>query len=138
MLYLSGLGAILSGYLSYQTLFQTLGCGQSLITCGGDPVRFFGIPQCVLGFVAFVAVFLVAGLLIKSSAPKKLLNIQFWLSLAGTLFAGGLSYYELWIKLPAPTVMPACVYGFFLFIGAGLAAWLARRAQPVQPSARLV
>lgn len=127
MLYFSVLGVLLSGYLSYQTLFAPEGCGQALMTCGTDPVRFFGVPQCILGFVFFLAVGVVSALGALTDKGSKLVTAQVSLSLAGTLFAGGLSYYELWIREPAPTAMPSCVYGFFLFLGVLLAALLVRQ-----------
>lgn len=128
ILYFSALGTLLSGYLSYHTLFRPEGCGQALITCGAKPVEFFGVSQCVYGFVFFVIVLVVGilGLTMKERV-QQLMNLQVILGIAGTLFAGGLSYYELWIQEPKPAVMPSCVYGFFLFLGVLLTAYLARQ-----------
>ncbi|MBI2984501.1 MAG: hypothetical protein HYY50_02655 [Candidatus Kerfeldbacteria bacterium] len=128
-IYFASLGILLSGYLSYQTLFAPIGCSQALITCGGTPVEFFGIPQCVLGFIMFLAAAIVSILILESMRPAPWLSIQLWLSLAGTLFAAGLSVYELWLRQPAPTTMPSCVYGFFLYLGVLIATILARRQE---------
>ncbi|MFA6512186.1 MAG: hypothetical protein WCV86_03630 [Patescibacteria group bacterium] len=129
ILYFSVLGSLLSGYLSYNTLFRSEGCGQALITCGEKPVEFFGVSQCIYGFIFFVIVLVVSilGLTMKDRA-KKLMSLEVYLGIAGTLFAGGLSYYELWIQTPKPMSMPSCVYGFFLFGGVLLTAYLAKQA----------
>lgn len=129
ILYLAALGVLLSGYLSYQTLFVGSGCTRALITCGGEPVRFFGVPQCVFGLFMFLAVGAVAIRLMTSTSLRRWWNIQLWLSLAGTLFAAGLSVYELWFRQPAPTTMPACVYGFFLYLGILITTIVARRSE---------
>lgn len=126
LLYLAGLGTALSGYLTYETYFTPIGCGQSLLTCGAEPVKILGLPQCLLGLMMFVAVGTFVILLMVHANTRRWLNGLVWLGLAGTLFAGGLSYYELWIQTPAPTVMPACVFGFFLYLGILLGSWFAR------------
>lgn len=125
-LYFSSLGVALSGYLSYQTLFVSTGCTQALLTCGENPVRIIGVPQCVLGFTMFLMVGIVGMIIFQTNRPRPFVNTQIIFGLAGTLFSGGLSFYELWIRQPAPFTMPACVYGFFLFLGILMTAVLAR------------
>ena len=127
ILYLSFLGILLSGYLSYHTLFVSTGCSKALITCGGNPVKILGIPQCVLGFVMFFAVFLISVHLFTGGQAKRWMTVLIYLGIAGSLFAGGLSTYELWIRHPLPTTMPSCVYGFFLYLGILLTAILGWR-----------
>lgn len=90
-------------------------------------VKNSGVPQCVLGLVMFVIVAVLSVLILRASRPRGLLSTQVNLSLVGTLFAGSLSFYELWIQQPPPVTMPSCVYGFFLFLGVFLAATLARQ-----------
>lgn len=126
-LYLALLGTLLSGYLSYNTLFVSTGCTRALLTCGGTPVKILGAPQCVLGFVMFFAVLLIAVHLLTGGQPKRWWKVLVYLGIAGSLFAGGLSAYELWFRLPAPTTMPSCVFGFFLYAGILLTSVLARR-----------
>jgi hypothetical protein len=129
MLYFSALGLLLSGYLSYNTLFVTTGCSQALITCGGTtPVQILGVSQCIYGFFMFLATAGVAVALLQGAKPKTWLPIQLWLGVASSLFGGGLSVYELWFRTPKPTTMPSCVYGFFLFFGVLLTAFLAKNA----------
>ena len=126
ILYFSVLGMLLSGYLSYYALFQSEGCSLALITCGEQPVKFFGVSQCVYGFVFFLIVGVVSVIGIAKQSSKCLMNTEVILGIAGSLFAGGLSVYELWIREPAPVTMPSCVYGFFLFLGAFLTALIAK------------
>lgn len=132
-LYFSALGVLLSGYLSYYTLFVTTGCSRALITCGGTPVKIVGVPQCVLGFVMFLAA-LVISLIILDSGQRRWWPILSWLGVAGSVFAGGLSVYELWVRQPGPTTMPSCVYGFFLYLGLTLTAIIAWRGREQTPT----
>ena len=66
------------------------------------------------------------------------LQLSFLLSLGGTLFSGVLSYQELFgqtaLVCPAPGApgtlfgYPACVYGFFMFLGLTIVTALGLRA----------
>jgi len=127
--YLTTLGLLLSGSLTYATYFRPTGCSQALITCGGDtPVTIFGVTQCVYGLIMFALIGVLAILAWKHQRGETFLQLLVWLGAIATLFAASLSYYELWIRLPKPATMPSCVYGFFLYIGVLLTALLARRA----------
>ncbi|MDO8303617.1 MAG: hypothetical protein Q7T18_10280 [Sedimentisphaerales bacterium] len=126
MLYFSVLGVLLSGYLSYNTLFVKEGCGQLLITCGTNPVKILGVSQCIWGFAFFVIVAVLAAIGSFTDRGKRLIQAQVILGICGSLFAGGLSYYELWLRTPRPDTMPSCVYGFFLFLGVLITALLVK------------
>ncbi|MBI2551616.1 hypothetical protein HYV73_04760 [Candidatus Uhrbacteria bacterium] len=66
------------------------------------------------------------------------LRILFGIGVAGLVFSGYLSYQELWGTCPglcpAPGTMalplgaPACVYGFFMYLGVMVVAGLGVRA----------
>ncbi len=67
------------------------------------------------------------------------LKIIFWISIAGLLFSGYLSYTELFAgfcgaaKLGMGTCtnvfqVPACVYGFFMYLCVGIIAFLGMRS----------
>lgn len=126
ILFFAALGMALSGYLTWLNYFAE-GCREFFISCGGvNPVKIFGVPTCVYGLVMFtiVAILAVAGLLGKNAGLIKPIMI---LGVIGTLFAASLSVYELWIRDVALASLPACVYGFFFYLGILLAAAFVRR-----------
>lgn len=119
-LYFSVLGLLLSGYLTYYTYFSdaSMGCGGALISCGGvNPVKIFGVSQCAYGLVMFMATTGIAIAGLYATKTKRLVMSLLVVSVVGTLFAGVLSAYELWWRIPRPLTMPSCVYGFFLYLG---------------------
>lgn len=129
MIYFSVLGLLLSGYLSYNTLFAPAGCSRALITCGGEkPVEILGISQCIWGFFMFLATAAVAIILMYTKNRSRWLSAQIVLGVISSLFGGGLSAYELWFRAPAPITMPSCVYGFFLFLGVLITTLISRNA----------
>ncbi|MDP2789811.1 MAG: vitamin K epoxide reductase family protein [bacterium] len=112
---LAAAGASLSGYLSYVNLWGS-GCEKAAISCSASasgPVMILGLPNCVYGFAMFFVVFVLA--LIAIARENR--NVQatiLWLSVVGTLFAFGLSLYEIsWLKASS---LPACVYGFIFYV----------------------
>lgn len=109
------LGMALSGYLSYYNLFAE-GCSESIISCGNNPVEIFGLPNCVYGLVMYF----IAGILSVFGLLKhKNLGIMRWLiiiGVVGTLFAFTLSVYELWVVENPSDSLPACAYGFFIYL----------------------
>ncbi len=131
------LGLMLSGYLSFYTLFRS-GCTKgflSFLNCGGsEPVKIIGMPQCVVGFIMYFAVAVVALIGLRSLGKRAIMMTTMVIGIAGTLFSGTLSVYELWFQEPAPTTTPACVYGFFLYLGILVVSALALRsfARPEQ------
>lgn len=130
-LYFSALGLLLSGYLTYYTYLSgaSAGCGIALISCGGaNPVKIFGVSQCAYGLVMFVATATIAIIGMYATTIQRLLSSLFIVSVIGTLFAGVLSAYELWWRLPKPSTMPSCVYGFFLYLGILITTGLALNA----------
>ncbi|PIS40397.1 MAG: hypothetical protein COT26_03480 [Candidatus Kerfeldbacteria bacterium CG08_land_8_20_14_0_20_43_14] len=121
-------GTALSGYLSYVNLFSQ-GCTNSFLSCSGGagPVKIFGVPNCVYGFFMFAVVLLLALLALKKENKQPLNKAIFILGIAGTLFAAGLSIYEIfWLK---PSTIPACVYGFVFYVGILVTAIVGNRGQ---------
>lgn len=121
ILILAGLGLLLSGYLSYWNLWGP-GCHEGplswLVSCGGpQKVLIFGLPTCVYGFFMYLAVAITAFLGIGATQSRRFLNVILGLGIFGTLFAGGLTIYELWILKLKFTALPACVYGLVLYAG---------------------
>lgn len=108
-------GASLSGYLSYVNLWGS-GCEKAAISCSASasgPVMILGLPNCVYGFAMFFVVFVLAIACIARDLPKVRATVL-WLSVVGTLFAFGLSLYEIsWLKASS---LPACVYGFIFYV----------------------
>jgi len=131
----TGFGLLLSGYLSYYSLFKS-GCHKGFLpflNCGSNPVNFWGVPQCVVGFVMYfiVAVLAVAGL--YAASKKNIIKWLFGFGILGSLFSASLSVYELWFQKPHPTQLPACVYGFFFYLGILIVNAVALRSPTVQP-----
>ncbi|RJO59697.1 hypothetical protein C4546_01270 [Candidatus Parcubacteria bacterium] len=121
-------GVALSGYLSYVNLFKK-GCTDTFITCSGStgPVEILGVPNCVYGFFMFLAVLILALFGLKMTEKKGLHTSVLVLGVIGTLFALGLSIYEIfWLK---PDTLPACVYGLFFYLGILITAWVSSRAK---------
>lgn len=129
-LFFAALGIALSGYLTYLTYFAE-GCREFFITCGGaTPVKIFGLPTCVYGLVMFtlLAILAISGMAKKSAG---ILTATFTIGIIGTLFAASLSVYELWIRDVPISGLPACVYGFFLYLGILIVTSLAQRNRAV-------
>ncbi|USN53075.1 MAG: hypothetical protein H6760_02760 [Candidatus Nomurabacteria bacterium] len=120
------LGGLLSGYLSYVNLFAN-GCGQTIISCGVNPVYIVGLPNCVYGFAMYVAIGILSAIYWVKGSSKGIANALVWLGLVGTLFALSLSVYELWLAAEKPESLPACVYGFFFYLGIFVVSLLLRR-----------
>jgi uncharacterized membrane protein len=120
-------GSSLSGYLSYVNLWGS-GCEKAAISCSASasgPVMILGLPNCVYGFAMFFVVLLLALMSIARDLPKVRSTI-FWLSIVGTLFALGLSIYEIyWLDA---TSLPACVYGLIFYAGIYGLSLLQRRS----------
>ncbi len=125
-------GSALSGYLSYVNLWGS-GCEKAAISCSASasgPVIILGLPNCVYGFAMFFIVFVLAAAAIIRDLPKVRTAI-FWLAVVGTLFALGLSAYELfWQKA---TSLPACVYGLIFYACILALSWMQRRTPPSPP-----
>ncbi|MBU0598107.1 vitamin K epoxide reductase family protein [Patescibacteria group bacterium] len=115
ILLLSIAGMIFSGYLSYYNVFEA-GCEDALISCGTKPVEIFGLPNCVYGFAMFVVVGILSVIGLDEARAKKMIKTILILSIIGVLFAGSLSYYEMYVIGSGFSSIPACVYGFFLYI----------------------
>jgi len=111
-------GIIFSGYLSYN-IYWGGGCHQTIISCGsnGNVVKIFGVPTCVYGFFMYliVATLLTVGLV--RPGVLSWLKSAFVISIVGLLFSLILSVYELWFKNSGLNGLPACVYGFFIYLG---------------------
>ena len=118
-------GVVLSGYLSYVNIWAK-GCEQTLIKCGANgPVKIFGVPNCVYGFFMFLAVLVLAIIGLKIANKHCINKAILVLGIIGTLFALGLSIYEIfWLK---PDTLPACVYGFIFYVGILITAIVGNR-----------
>lgn len=123
------LGVLFSGYLSYNRYFGAAGCAQGFFSCAGNgrPVLIIGQPTCIYGFAMFLVIAILTILAIRSTQPKSLINSSFVLGLIGVLFSIGVASYELWGIDLAFNQLPACVYGFFIFLGIFIASWIARK-----------
>lgn len=125
------LGVLLSGYLSYWNLFGP-SCHQGplnwLVSCGGPKkVLIFGQPTCIYGFGMFLTVFILA-LINLVRSPKR--TITAWLvglGIAGTLFSGGLTIYEVFFLRLSFTGLPTCIYGLAFYAGVLITSTLAYR-----------
>lgn len=126
-------GATLSGYLSYVNIWGT-GCEKTFISCSGGasgPVEIFGVPNCVYGFFMFLAVFILS-IIATLKDIQKIRTVIFWLGVVGTLFALGLSIYEIfWLDA---TSLPACVYGFIFYVLILVLSWRACCSKTISQS----
>ncbi len=121
LLIFAALGLLLSGYLSYWNYFKP-GCAVGplnwLVTCGGPKaVKIFGQPTCIYGFGMFLAVFITALIGLNKIPSGAMIKTLIMLGLAGTLFSGFLSVYEIWFLKIEFTALPACVYGLIFYLG---------------------
>lgn len=123
---LSLAGTAFSGYLSGVKLFSK--------TCAfGETCPFFlGYPACYYGFVLFLLLTVLSGMLLWGSAnTRKTLNLLGVISVLGVLFAG---YYTL-IELPVlfsagfsayMLGLPTCALGLVFFVAVLVVALVAR------------
>lgn len=117
-------GIIFSGYLSYYSLF-TDGCSEAIISCGGaEPVEIFGLPTCVYGFFMYLVVIILSIMALVKDKKRPLQKTIFIIAIIGVLFSGSLSVYELFFQGTEFTELPACVYGFIMYLGIFIVAWL--------------
>jgi hypothetical protein len=71
----------------------------------------------------------IFSLIALQRATKKMRSALLIVATVGTLFSLGLSAYELfWLQW---TTLPACVYGFFFYVGIFISVWLHRPATPM-------
>jgi len=127
---LAAIGLLLSGYLSYWNLFGP-GCHEGplswLVSCGGpQKVLIFGLPTCVYGFAMYLTVATLAVIGMMRQRSDVLNGIRL-LGVVGTLFAAGLTIYELWILKIQFSGLPACVYGLVLYAGILVTSHVAHR-----------
>jgi len=121
---LSIVGILFSGYLSYQNYFSD-GCSETLFSCGGDDaVLIFGQPTCIYGLGMYMVVLILSVLALVRDSKRPLQKAIFVLGLIGVLFAGSLSVYELFVQDKELASLPACVYGFFIYLAIFIVAWL--------------
>lgn len=108
-------GVLFSGYMSGVKFFsKTCAFGE---TCP----YFFGIPACYIGFILFLILAILAGLLVFGDKNRKTLKNMTLVSLLGVLFAG---YYTI-LELPLlfseglsayMLVLPTCALGLIFFV----------------------
>lgn len=108
-------GIIFSGYLTYYNLWGP-GCSKAIISCGPKPLKIFGLPQCIYGLFMYTIVAILAIVALARENTRVLMKWILGISIFGALFAGFLAVYELFIQPDASNGLPACVYGFFLYV----------------------
>ncbi|MBI5037679.1 MAG: hypothetical protein HZC01_03190 [Candidatus Kerfeldbacteria bacterium] len=132
VLIFSFFGVLLSGYLSYWNLFGPschVGPLNWLVSCGGPgKVLIFGQPTCIYGFGMFFSVMVLSVIALATLPKRGLVRALMTLGVVGTLFSAGLIIYEVWILKLAFTGLPACVYGFVLYVGILISSVLASRS----------
>jgi len=130
------LGAIMSGYLSYQNYFNG-GCkANSFLTCGAGPakVSIFGQPTCIYGFVMFLATFILIFMAWNKTQAKGLVTATLIVGTVGVLFSLFLSTYEIfWLKALDYGPLPSCVYGLIFYIGIWIGTWQSFRQKTTTP-----
>ncbi len=124
------LGVAMSGYLSYWALWgPSCHAGPiSFLSCGSEPVKILNVPTCVYGFFMFLIVSVLTLARWSKSVPAMTERALLWVASIGVLFSASLSYYELFIQ--KPDQLPACVYGFFLYVGILVVTVMALRSKP--------
>ncbi len=116
-------GIIFSGYLSYHTLF-TDGCSEEIISCGSEPIEIFGLSTCVYGFFMYLILIVMSITAIVRDKKRGLQKSLLIVGIAGLLFSGYLSVYESFFQGTTLTELPDCVYGFVMYLGIVIVAWL--------------
>lgn len=134
----SVLGVAMSGFLSYRYYF-TPGCHGGWLSCSvaGKTVLIAGIPPCLFGLIMFSSVLILVLVGWTRYHPGAFRRAIYYVSTVGTLFALGLSIYELFWLEAIKTGPTSCVYGFFLYLAIWLTVWRSQVAQPpmVNPTA---
>lgn len=128
---LSLAGTAFSGYLSGVKLFtKTCAFGE---TC---PI-FLGYPACYYGFVLFLLLTVLSGILLwVNSNTRKTLNTLTVISILGVLFAGYYTLGELPVLFSAGLSaymfgLPTCALGFVFFVAVLLIALTLRKRSVV-------
>lgn len=123
------LGVLFSGYLTYNKYFGPEGCTQGFFSCTGNgrTVTIIGQPTCPYGLAMFLIITILTILALRSAQPKRLVNAAFVVGLIGVLFSTGVVLYELWGIDIVLNQLPACVYGFFIFLGIFISVWIAQK-----------
>ena len=113
---LSLIGLLFSGTLTFQKLFT----GTCSLTEGCS--YFLGYPTCYYGFVFFLALFILSGLLAFKKKPHKNLKKSiFYVSILATIFASIFSFKEIFFpncigECIYSLLIPSCVYGLAIYI----------------------
>lgn len=132
----SMLGVAMSGFLSWRHYFAHT-CFNGWISCGVGPksILIFHQPTCVYGLAMFFAVLMTVLMSWYAKERRRHVALLFWIALVGVLFSGGLSFDEIFILKLNFTGLPACVVGFFLYVGIFTTTIMARRSPTPAPSA---
>ncbi len=133
ILVLGLLGTSMSGYLSYWVLFGP-SCHAGPIpwlNCGSRVIKLVGVPTCVFGFFMFLTVVIMIAAAWEKRNVSAIHKALLVVATVGVLFSASLSVYEIWIiKLQK---LPACVYGFFFYLGIFLTTVMSFKKAPTQP-----
>jgi hypothetical protein len=135
------------------TLFAGSVTARQYISPAGEPGLFscvglsiFGLSPCPYGLALFISILVVSSLMLWTNLSfNRLLGWLRLVTTAGVLFSGWVA----WRELCAPALamgaaywetfslarVPACVWGFFIFLVVAVLAWVAkpRVSQPVTP-----
>jgi uncharacterized membrane protein len=110
-------GVLFAGYLSFSKIILK----QCALNEGCNYI--LGIPTCVIGFVLFLLIFLLAVLRLRDSTVggfKKYSRYIHWTAGIGVLFSGYYSIIDVFFPvipgLNYQLILPSCVYGFFVFV----------------------
>lgn len=117
-LLLSIVGILFSGYLSYN-IYWGAGCQEAVVSCGsnGNTTKILGVPTCVYGLFMYLIIAIILGVGLSNSKRLGWLKSAFIISLIGLVFSLSLSIYELWLQDSSLSGLPACAYGFFIYLG---------------------
>ncbi len=110
-------GVLFAGYLSFSKIILK----QCALNEGCNYL--FGIPTCLIGFVLFLLIFILALLRLRDSSASGRKNYSryiHWVAGFGVLFSGYYSIVDVFFPvipgLNYQLILPSCVYGFFVFV----------------------
>jgi len=108
------IGFLFSGYMTF-----------SDIVLGYCPMKegcplIFGYPACLYGFALFLML-LITSIFLLNKESKRHIQIIFWISLVGVLFAAYSSVIEIFFtkcigKCEYTMILPTCIYGLIMYL----------------------
>jgi uncharacterized membrane protein len=112
---IASVGMLFSGYLSYHSFFA-----KTCVLSEGC-TSFIGQPACIYGFIIYLALLVIACIMLFGVPHHKTASILMTVSILGLIFSTYTSIKELFFTTcpggcAYTLLIPSCIYGFVMYL----------------------